>query len=70
MEEKVIVCKLYGELFMKSDSIADSDASAASNGGKYELMYYVHEVSSHLPPLDAADASESAIESARNFIAQ
>ena len=25
-----------------SDSIADSDASAASNGGKKELMHYVH----------------------------
>jgi hypothetical protein len=36
-----------------------SDASAASNGGKKELMHYVHWVSSHLPPLDAAYASDT-----------
>ena len=34
------------------------DASAAPNSGKQELMHYVHLLSSHLPPLDAADASD------------
>ena len=36
-----------------------SDASAAPNSGKQELMHYVHLLSSHLPPLDAADASDT-----------
>ena len=45
--------------YFSPDSIADSDASAASNGGKQELMHYVHQVSSHLPPLDGADASDT-----------
>ena len=36
-----------------------SDALAASNGGKCELMHYVQKVSSYLPPLDAADASDT-----------
>ena len=36
-----------------------SDASTPSNGGKQELMHYVHWVSSHLPPLDTADASDT-----------
>ena len=31
-------------------------------------MHYVHQVSSHLPPLDAADASESAIESGEHHV--
>ena len=46
------------DLFFTPVSIV-SDASAASNGGKWELMHNVHYVSSHLPPLDAADASDT-----------
>ena len=49
------------------DSIGDSDASAASSGGKWELMHYVHYVSSHLPTLDAADASESPVTGMNNY---
>ena len=50
----------------ESDSIGDSVASAASSGDEWELMHYVHEVSSHSQPLDAADATESPIESAQS----
>ena len=36
-----------------------SDALAASNGGKCELMHYVQWISSYLPWLDAADVSDT-----------
>ena len=35
-----------------------SDGSTPSNGGKWELMHYVHKVSSYLPPLDGGCASD------------
>ena len=54
-------------IFTRPDSIADSDASAASSGGKWELTSWTECISSYLPPLDAADASESAIESALDY---
>ena len=34
-----------------------SDAPTPPNGGKWELMSYVQKVSSHLPPLGGACAS-------------
>ena len=35
-----------------------SDGPTPSNGGKWELMHYVHWVSSHLPPLAGVGASD------------
>ena len=35
-----------------------SDGPTPSNGGKWELMHYVHKVSSHLPPLGGVGASD------------
>ena len=35
-----------------------SDGSTPSNGGKWELMSYVQQVSSYLPPLGGVGASD------------
>ena len=35
-----------------------SDAPTPTNGGKWELMSYVQQVSSHLPPLGGVSASD------------
>ena len=34
------------------------DASTLSNGGKQELMHYIHYISSCSPPLDGVDTSD------------
>ena len=52
---------------LQADSIGDSDASAASSGGKQELMHNLHQVSSHLPPLDGVNASDM-IDNGRNIV--
>ena len=42
-ENKFIhIMLVYYIIIFLSDSIADSGASAASNGGEWELMHYVH----------------------------
>ena len=35
-----------------------SDGPTPSNGGKWELMHYIHYVSSHLPPLVSVGGSD------------
>ena len=50
--------KQYVRILFQPVSIV-LDASAASNGGKWELTYWTQCISSHLPPLDATDASDT-----------
>ena len=49
---------IFTDLYLAPVSIV-LDASTPSNGGKWELMYYVQYVSSNLPPLDGVDASDT-----------
>ena len=36
-----------------------SEASTTSNCDEWELMHYIHKVSSHLPPLEGVEVSDT-----------